>query len=759
LENIVISSIDGLAGCIAGIPITQADLSGGSYAINTPGVYCLCGDLTSSSTIIITISASNVYLNLNGYTLFGGSASSISIVDATDVYVTNGTIQSTTPFAISINGCENITLDTITTYQGGIQINNSQTVLIKNYQGLGANSTVLMSSGNTAIVVQDSSVTGSATAGSPVIGFNVLGVNNVVFDRCTTYSVGTGFSINGLSTLNTTSVVLRDCIAGDAATGFSMTELSTGPVLERCVSTGNTTAAFITTATVTGAEFVECIGVNSTTGFNINGNNILLKRCVATNNDVGITIGATATNVQIIDTCPVNNTATNINNLAGGSAVTFIDLATVEDILLSALDIISFCTCSASSSIISILDTEFTTLQSISDVTQSGIEVIDNCFIGTAITDASLPLSITSPGLYTVCAPLTFDGSPMITVTADNVCINLGGYTLTTDNRAIVCSSATNVTICNGTIQSGLESIVVTSSSNVLLQYISCYQPSDVAISVTSSGGVIIDHCMIAGYNGTTAFGYISPAALYILNSGSVILRDCTVVGVSAGTPVRGIGIIQNISPTGTGGVGVQHCTVQNTTNEGYLIASGGGNLDNIVVANCTASNNSTSFSITHTSGSGSGPVVEQCIAENSTQGFAISATQGTTLNHCIAASNSTSGFSIDAASTQTIISSCISQNNFTGFTVNGTRTTFRWCTAVNNTSNGFDLTSGTALNTVINDCLASRNGGSGLTDGGIASTNIVDCRSQSTSTIENPAYNLNGAVDATASATIVRIS
>src|SRR5207249_2839952 len=47
------------------------------YSITAPGKYCLSGDLSisDSTSAAITISASNVLLDLDGYTLSGGDTS------------------------------------------------------------------------------------------------------------------------------------------------------------------------------------------------------------------------------------------------------------------------------------------------------------------------------------------------------------------------------------------------------------------------------------------------------------------------------------------------------------------------------------------------------------------------------------------------------------------------------------------------------------------------------------------------------------
>ena len=750
-EETILSALDALGDCLVGVPLHQSDFAAATLTISVPGVYQLCEDITSTFNPAINVTTSNVHIDLNGHTMtvdtFG-----INVSGQSNIQIKNGTIVTNLGTAIVINAtAQNINIEDIQTFQGGISVTSSQGITIVRYRGMGSGSTISLLSNSADIIVQDSSVVGSAAAGTPATGFVINNVSNVLCDNCQALTTGMGFLI----TTNAFGVLLRDCYATTANAGFNCTGLSSsGFTMERC-NAENCHFGFFVASTVAGGEFVECIGSNGVIGFELQGNTLLLKRCVATNNITGIDIAATASNIQILDTCSVNNT-TNINDM--GANTTVINLGTVEDILLSAIDSISSCVCSATENIQSVLDAISNQAMSIVDNIFSGSDSLNACLIGTAVTNASLPLVITLPGVYTVCEPLSHNGTPAITIAANNVVINFNGYTLTTDNNGIVCSGQSNVQIKNGTIQSGLEAIIFqTLSQSITISDMTIYQAPDVGIKIDTSFGVVIEHCVVDGNNGTTT-GNLNPGAIYLSSSGSVLVRNCSVSGITAGIPLRGICIIE----AGAGGVALQNCSVSNTVSEAFRISSASSNLDNVILKDCSAIEGGDGFLVTHTSGTAFGPILDHCIAENNTgtnigRGFVVDNTAGTTLINCAASRNAGRGFFFTSSTDQMVASLCTSQNNLIGFQIDGNQITLRWCTASNNALIGFNI-GPSSIKSVIDACLASGNG-SGVIVTGTAAT-VVDTRSQDPANPPlNPAYNLNGAPDAKASATVIRIS
>jgi hypothetical protein len=767
VETLMVSSLEQFEACLVGTPLTQADFVSGSFTISTPGVYTLCENITSSSNAVINIATSNVQLNFNGYTLtataFGAigvqiiGQSNISILNGFFVGDTNGSCT-----AILVNGpdAQSILIQDISSLNGGIVVSNSIAVTIRRYHGVNSGSSVVLEDLSQSIIVEDSSVTGLTSPASPGfgVGFLITQTSDVLLDHCVSQGSVFGFAI----TPGSSSVLLRDCSSSNASVhGFdcNVPAPTAGPVMERCVADLSGIAGFYVDSLTNSGEWIDCSASNGDEGFDLYGSNLLLKRCVATNNGIGIIVETDANNVQIFDTCSVNNTTNYINT---GTNTVFINIETVEDVLLSEIESIAICACSAYEDIISVLDSTSQQILSVADSFGSAIEVIDECLIGTSISISDLPLTIGTPGVYTVCESLNYTGlaaTPAITIAANNVVLDFNGYSLTsTNSQGVVCHGQTNVTIRNGTIQvhAGVESILVdTTSQGVSLRNLTLYQPSDVGIVINGCFGVTIEQCTCEGYNGV-ASGYATPAAIYITgSSGGVTVKECVVTSLTGAIPQRGIAVLGS----GAGGVEIQSCSVYTTAtnNEAFRISSSTSTaLSNVFLKNCLALQ-SAGFLATQTSGSGPGPVFEHCVAENGTTGFVVSNTSATMLANCISSNNSGIGFSFDNKTTQTLALLCSSQDGgAAGFTIAGAGTTVRWCTASNNTGTGFNVVGGSS--TIIDGCLASNNA-IGISNGG-TSTYILDTRSQSAATpTSNPAYLLNGAVDATSTSTIIRTS
>jgi hypothetical protein len=773
VEMLMVSSLEQLETCLVGTPLTQADFVSGSFTISTPGVYTLCENITSSSTPVITIAANNVLLDFNGYTLTASAhnAVGVQIVGQSNVSVVNGSFVGNTDGsgeAVSVSaGAQNILIQDISSVNGGIVVNAGIAITVRRYHGMNNGSFVVFDNGSRSIIVEDSSVTG-LTIG---VGFSVFSSSDVLFNRCVSQSNIFGFAVN--STPGSSNVVLRDCYASNSSMyGFYcyVPYPATGPIMERCIADASGLGGFFVAPNSIGGEWIECSASNSGIGFNVYGLSPVLKRCVATNNTTGIMVQSLASSVDIFDTCPVNNTTNYVND---GTDTVFINLETVEDVLLSELESIALCACSAFENIISVLDSTAQQVASITDSFGSALEVIDECLIDTSISNSNLPLTISVSGVYTVCEPLNYTGTPAttpaITIAANNVVLDLNGYTLTTTNsQGVVCHGQTNVLIRNGTIQVGTVSpsavtnqvaiLVDTASQSVSLRDLTLYQPSDVGIMINGCSGVTIERCICEGYNGGTT-GNATPAAIYITGSSSgALVKDCVVTSLDTAAPQRGIAVLGSSAATS---VEIQSCSVHNTAsgNEAFRIASSSTSLANVFLSNCLASE-SGGFLAVQTGASGPGPVFDHCVAEGGSTGFVVSNTSATMLFNCVASNNSGIGFSFDALTTQTVALLCSSQGgSVAGFSIAGAMTTLRWCTALNNAGNGFTVVSG-ATNTVIDGALAGQNT-VGINDSGLL-TDILDSRSQSAATTMytfNSAYDLNVAPDVPGTATITRTS
>ncbi|MEX0672183.1 MAG: right-handed parallel beta-helix repeat-containing protein [Candidatus Babeliales bacterium] len=115
--NIVIKIIiNSNEGCGKNIySIDQTDIP---YTISTPGHYCIQEDLSAPAIAnAITITASNVTLDLNGFHITGGINGITS--SGNDVKIMNGTVQGAITNGIAITGGTNIVVDNVVARNNG----------------------------------------------------------------------------------------------------------------------------------------------------------------------------------------------------------------------------------------------------------------------------------------------------------------------------------------------------------------------------------------------------------------------------------------------------------------------------------------------------------------------------------------------------------------------------------------------------------------------------------------------------------------
>ncbi|MEX2438097.1 MAG: right-handed parallel beta-helix repeat-containing protein, partial [Candidatus Babeliales bacterium] len=173
----------GSLGCVA-----TAIGSSGGFTITQPGKYCLTQNVTVSSSGVngITITANNVGLDLNGFTISGpgglGTGNMISVSGASNVRISNGTVRSAQRSGIVLTNASGVILDAIIAIDNsyaGFELVSSSTCTIKNCSAL------------------------NATSASDVFGFTTTAGTNNTFNSCIT---------NGISTTSSTF--------GDQATGI-----------------------------------------------------------------------------------------------------------------------------------------------------------------------------------------------------------------------------------------------------------------------------------------------------------------------------------------------------------------------------------------------------------------------------------------------------------------------------------------------------------------------------------------------------------
>ncbi|MFN0134475.1 MAG: right-handed parallel beta-helix repeat-containing protein [Phycisphaerales bacterium] len=270
------------------------------YRISQPGSYYLTGNVTGISGMIgIQIAASNVTLDLNGFTLQGvsGADDAISVAFTgtafTNVHVRNGTIRGWTKEGVD-----------------GFYANNS---IVENVHvdgsvnGFG----IITGAGST---IRDCVVTAS--------GVGIVTPQGCTVTGCTAFANTSGNF--GLGPGNTvTNCTARDSVNSGNA-GFNIGD---GSTVANCTATGNNGNGFSigNNCTVTGSTSLS----NTSVGFRVNAGGLLQACTAASNGAYGIFAAGSATsiigcsaNANAIDGIRVASNCLVVNNLANGNGPT-----------------------------------------------------------------------------------------------------------------------------------------------------------------------------------------------------------------------------------------------------------------------------------------------------------------------------------------------------------------------------------------------------------------------------------------------------
>jgi hypothetical protein len=403
---------------------------------------------------------------------------------------------------------------------------------------------------------------------------------------------------------------------------------------------------------------------------------------------------------------------------------------------LSQQDVVLKSDLDACCSTLSALDT---IIKSDVDSVSSTLDSFVYCTLGTQITQAMMPYTITVPGHYYLCESVT----PAIIIEASNVYLNLNGFTVSGE----IAGNGSDITIENGSVSAvgGQQAMSMGFVTNLLL--------SNLVISSTGNNSVGAD----------------------LHHATNLVMKDCFISGNGAAggtgllvTEITG-GRFENVTAydIGTGG----------GSNGGFSFSSIAAVLELI---NCKAINAGSGFNIL----SGTGiAVLRNCVASGGNRGF-FTGMNFTFFEDCVASDNS-GGFEVQGVNS-VILKDCIAQYNSTasGFAYRGATGVVTEGSISKENSNGFfvDDTDGTIRNCVFDRCEAFNNINSGLVNQGnnivfirsIASHNainginsptgtigvsIVDSRSQHAATAVNPAYNLNVGNDIIGAGTTVVIT
>jgi Right handed beta helix region len=342
---------------------------------------------------------------------------------------------------------------------------------------------------------------------------------------------------------------------------------------------------------------------------------------------------------------------------------------------------------------------------------------------------SSLPYTISAAGSYYVTGNLTgVAGSNGITVTADHVTLDLGGFALVGPGGSsvhvgvLISSPLGNVTIRNGTVRGWPSYGVAAFGENFLEIYVEkvrAFQNTSGGISVGNYG--TIKGCEVhanggSGINGQTGCKVIECTATGQTGTGggislfrhgvvtACLARDNAGDGIRVGTGSS----VTGCTSASNGGDGfalgsncvARDCAASSNGGEGF----GGNGTPQQTLTNCAAASNGTSGFVCGTSS-----VLENCSASgNPVNGFTLA--NGCTLSRGTASSNSTAG--LVAGNGCTISDSSAYSNGGDGFTV-GESCTVRHCTSYSNANvgDGFEIGEGTS----VEDCRANSNRGSGI--------------------------------------------
>ncbi len=322
----------------------QTDIgSGGIFTISVPGTYCLSEDVTFTFDTAITVSASNVTIDLQGHSIDGGSNFVTAAIGLTpsvgsslhSITIQNGTIQNlesvNIPYGIvqtSTTSClaniviRDMEFSNIESYgvgyaffaqAQGILVENCSTLNGGYLQANGASSGVVFRNiraeqyasgysgvvafGATSVVIEDCVMTTSApTPGSGLTQVVVGECSNAVVRNCAVNGcIDAGFIFSDINNL-----VVSDCIAQNISGNgfqFQLLDVFSNVVIARCVAQDNALAGFNFLQTASSAfdslTVTDCgANGNLSSGFllvscsSLGNQNIIFKDCYAASNGV-----------------------------------------------------------------------------------------------------------------------------------------------------------------------------------------------------------------------------------------------------------------------------------------------------------------------------------------------------------------------------------------------------------------------------------------------------------------------------------------
>jgi hypothetical protein len=201
----------------------------------------------------------------------------------------------------------------------------------------------------------------------------------------------------------------------------------------------------------------------------------------------------------------------------------------------------------------------------------------------TPILGGTSTVTIGQPGSYVLTGNLTTVGSTIV-IAADNVTVDLNGFTLTTTNtganNVTISGARTMVTVRNGQIAGGFCGVnCLGIVKSVVIEDLSILGVRSVGVMVTgSSRAVTIRRCTITDTGITTVAADTSAVAGIQYQGSNAVIKDCSVFRLfsnqSGVTTFRGISLFLN----GQFGSVIERCRVMHDapiTGQGIHLNSG----------------------------------------------------------------------------------------------------------------------------------------------------------------------------------------
>ena len=350
-------------------------------------------------------------------------------------------------------------------------------------------------------------------------GFDMTSCNDIILDACDVMATSSGYKFDtcqygklsdssavgpgagwGYLLNSCTDMIMDSCSMQQFFLNGCEISESLRITLKECVAegngSGNFTGGYFVGSASDSTLFVDCIAQANRVGFSIGANNAVLDGCTAVQNNVGIYIDSGATNTDLLDTCPVNNTVDNLTDLGTGTA-----------------------------------DVSHCTLMSCCERVESCCDQLNTCTLGRVITQADIPYIINTPGTYTLCSDIVYSTFiPAITIAADDVTLDLNEYGITsTDSLAISVINNDNITIRNGRLRSDTtESLFVSGCENVLVQDLQVTRSvNGLGFNITDTINSIFERC----YFGEPVFPDNSTGSVFAIqgNSDGIMVKSCVI--------------------------------------------------------------------------------------------------------------------------------------------------------------------------------------------------------------------------------------